>query len=69
MTTQEQLDDLTATIGEALRETWLKGYTTGAGEVLGNAIAELEIRAANAGNEGTNMGLNIAIAILKEHIK
>jgi len=69
MTTQDQLDDLTTTIGEALRETWLKGYTTAASEVLANAIAEIEKRASHTGNEGTNMGLNIAIAILKEQLK
>ena len=69
MTTQDQLDDLTTTIGEALRETWLKGYTTAASEVLANAIAELDTRAKNSGNEGVVTGLEIAIAILKEQLK
>lgn len=69
MTTQEQLDDLTTTIGEALRETWLKGYTTAASEVLGQAIADLDQRAKSAGNEGVVTGLEIAIAILKEQLK
>jgi hypothetical protein len=69
MTTQDQLDDLTTTIGEALRETWLKGYTTAASEVLGNAITDLEQRIKNTGNEGTINGLEIAIAMLKEQLK
>jgi len=69
MTTQDQLDDLTTTIGEALRETWLKGYTTAASEVLANAIADLEQRAKSAGNESVVTGLEIAIAILKEQLK
>ena len=73
MNTQDQLDDLTTTIGDALRKTWLKGYTTASAEILGQAIGEIEQRATgledNSGNADIIQGLSIAAAIVKGLLK
>lgn len=73
MTTQDYLDDITTDIGEALRETWLKGYNTASQETLTNALGELERRVegmtTNGGHHEVITGLNIAIAIIKDMLK
>ena len=65
ITTQQQLDDLTYTMGEALREAWLSGYNSAAGDTARQIIEELEKRKDYAG-EHTKLGLDVAIAIIKE---
>jgi hypothetical protein len=64
-TTQQQLDDLTYTIGESLREAWLSGYNSAGGDVSRQIVEELEKRKDYAG-EHTKLGLDVAIAIIKE---
>ena len=61
MTTQQQLDDLTYTIGENLREAWLKGYA----EALRKAQEILLDRTSYA-SEQHKQGLEIALALIKE---
>ena len=59
--TQNQLDDLTYTIGESLREAWMKGY----GEALRQITEAITERTQHAAD--THLaGLNIALAIIKE---
>ena len=71
--TQDKLDDLTLTIGDSLRETWLHGYNTASSEILTTAISELEQRLEgweqNEGDPGAMAGLSIGIAILKGLLK
>jgi hypothetical protein len=73
MTTEDTLNDLTTDIGDALRETWLKGYDTASTEILGTVINELQTRLdgveASNGNSGIVQGLTIAIAIVKGLLK
>jgi len=73
MTTEDTLNDLTTDIGDALRETWLKGYDTASTEILSTAINELQTRLAGVessnGNAGVIQGLTIAIAVVKGLLK
>ena len=55
----------TYTMGEALREAWLSGYNSAAGDTARQIIEELEKRKDYAG-EHTKLGLDVAIAIIKE---
>lgn len=64
-TTQQQLDDLTYTMGEALREAWLSGYNASAGDTSRQIIEALNERKDYAG-EHTKLGLEVAIAIIEE---
>ena len=64
-TTQQQLDDLTYTIGESLREAWLSGYNSAAGDSARQIIEALEKRNEYA-SEQVKAGLEAAIAIIKE---
>ena len=61
MTTQNQLDDLTFTMGEALREAWLKGY----GEALRQIREAIQDRVTTSA-DSHKAGLEIALAIIKE---
>lgn len=64
-TTQQQLDDLTFTIGESLREAWLSGYNAASGDNTRHIIEALEKRKEYAGKQ-TTLGLEVAIAIIQE---
>jgi len=64
-TTQQQLNDLTYTIGESLREAWLSGYNSAAGDTSRQIIEALEKRKEYA-SEQIEPGLEAAIAIIKE---
>jgi hypothetical protein len=60
-TTNQQLDDLTYTMGEALREAWMKGYGEALRQIT-EAITERKSHSADIHQEG----LNIALAIIKQ---
>lgn len=62
MTTQEQLDNLTANVGNALREAWQSGYDTAQKEILDEAIHALELRQQTSANPNA---LDTAVAILR----
>ena len=66
MTTQEQLDNLTANVGNALREAWQSGYDTASKEILSEAIHAIELRQQSSANPHA---LDTAIAILKGLMK
>lgn len=62
MTTQEQLDNLTVNVGNALREAWQGGYDTAQKDILNEAIHALELRQQTSANPHA---LDTAIAVLK----
>ena len=61
MTTSQQLDDLTFTMGEALREAWLKGYA----EAIRQITEQIKDRMTYS-SESSQQGLLIALAIIKD---
>ena len=66
MTTQEQLDNLTANVGNALREAWQSGYDIASKEILTEAIHAIELRQQTSANPHA---LDTAIAVLKGLLK
>jgi hypothetical protein len=62
MTTQEQLDNLTANVGNALREAWQSGYDIASKEILSEAIHAIELRQQTSANPHA---LDTAIAVIK----
>jgi hypothetical protein len=66
MTTQEQLDNLTANVGNALREAWQSGYDIASKEILTEAIHAIELRQQSSANPHA---LDTAIAVIKSLIK
>ena len=62
MTTQEQLDNLTASVGNALREAWQSGYDIAQKEILAEAIHAIELRQQTSANPHA---LDTAIAVLR----
>jgi len=62
MTTQEQLDNLTASVGNALREAWQSGYDIAQKEILAEAIHAIQIRQQTSANPHA---LDTAIAVIK----
>ncbi len=66
MTTQEQLDNLTANVGNALREAWQGGYDTASKEILTEAIHAIELRQQTSANPHA---LDTAVAVLKGLMK
>jgi hypothetical protein len=61
VTTSQQLDDLTFTMGEALREAWMKGYA----EAIRQITEQIKDRMTYS-SESSQQGLLIALAIIKD---